>query len=136
MIQSALNTLLVLTTGDLTFESIHNLKIACRLYFVHHNMLEDEQVMKIAWGVQDPRIQNWYNANQARINALEFDKYIEELKTMWLPADWEASISARVWSLQQRDQIFWEWVVEVQGTNTLLLGTPSFLTPHQDSTLQ
>ncbi|KAG2364666.1 hypothetical protein BDR07DRAFT_1482290 [Suillus spraguei] len=54
-------------------------------------------VKKVAWGMQEPVIQDWYSNNQARLDALFFKNYMEE------------------------------WAVDIQGRNTLLRGTPSHL---------
>ncbi len=79
VLQSAANKLPTLTPGEPTLEVIRNFEICCRAYFTHKNVPKEEQVRKIAWGVQEPRIQNWYIANQDKINVLDFDDCIQQL---------------------------------------------------------
>lgn len=127
MEQTAPNRIPILTPGDLTLKALQSFEMACRAYFSTKGILESEQVERITWGIQDPRMQDWYMTNQARIDAMSFCRYLVELKRVWLPSDWERTTRAKVLSTQQGDKKFWEWVVDLQGTNLLLQGTQSYL---------
>ncbi len=81
----------------------------------------------IAWGLQDPQLQEWYITNQERINAMEFSEYMNELQDVWLPSDWERTARTKILSTPQGDRIFWEWALEMQNLNARLLGTLSHL---------
>lgn len=81
----------------------------------------------VTWGILDPYIQNWYIANQRRIDAMDFATYIAELHQVWLPADWEKRVQARVLETPQGDRVFWDWAVEIQSTNALLYDTTSLV---------
>lgn len=72
-------------------------------------------------------MQSWYMANQVRINMMTFKEYINELRNVWLPSEWEALTRSQVLASQQGGKPFWEWAIEMQGTNALLMGTQSQL---------
>lgn len=128
MEQSAPNRILIMTPGDLTPGELCSFKMACKAYFRLKEVPDNVQVERIVWGIQDPQIQSWYITNQTRIDVMSFRRYIVELKRVWLPSDWERTTRAKVLSTQQGDKIFWEWAVELQGSNVLLQGTQSHLT--------
>lgn len=79
MEQAAPNKIPIMTISDLTPENLCAFKMACRAYFQHREVPEDEQVKKVAWGIQDPQVQNWYIANQFQIDMMDFDTYMGKL---------------------------------------------------------
>ncbi len=117
----------ILSAGELTPETLRTFEMYCKAYFVQKEVLATDQVEKIALGIQDPRIQNWYMANKARINAMSFKDYIVELRRTWLPTDWEANLRACILSARQEEISFHEWALEVQAANAILQGTASYL---------
>ncbi|KIK41443.1 hypothetical protein CY34DRAFT_85364, partial [Suillus luteus UH-Slu-Lm8-n1] len=117
-----------LTPGDLTPEAIRKWEMGCRQYFKHKEVPADEQVGKVAWGMQEPSIQDWYLNDQDRMDLLTFPEYMAEFCAYWLPSDWDDVTRQKLLSSCQGDKPFSEWAVEVQSLNSLLRGTPSQLT--------
>ncbi|KAG1803252.1 uncharacterized protein BJ212DRAFT_1304647 [Suillus subaureus] len=47
-----------LTAGQITPEALHGWEMGCTQYFLHKEVKDDEEVKKVAWGMQDPIIQD------------------------------------------------------------------------------
>lgn len=55
--QLAPNKIPIMSVGDLTPGMLLNFQVACRLYLSHHQDIPpEEQVEKVAWGIQDLHI--------------------------------------------------------------------------------
>ncbi|KAG1718917.1 hypothetical protein EDD22DRAFT_792022, partial [Suillus occidentalis] len=120
-----------LTPGDITPEVLRTWEMGCRQYFKHKAVPADEQVGKVAWGMQEPAIQEWYLNDQERMDKLTFDAYIAEVRAYWLPWDWADSTRQKLLSSVQGNKAFSDWAVEVQSLNAILRGTESQLTELQ-----
>ncbi|KIK38836.1 hypothetical protein CY34DRAFT_90294, partial [Suillus luteus UH-Slu-Lm8-n1] len=117
-----------LTPGDITPEALRSWEVGCRQYFKHKAVPGEEQVGKVAWGMQEPSIQDWYINDQERMDKLSFDKYMKEVRAYWLPTDWADITRQKLLSSCQDSKAFSDWAVEVQRLNSLLRGTESHLT--------
>jgi hypothetical protein len=53
--------------------------MGCIQFFRHKDVPEDEMVGKVIWGMQDPRIQDWYLTNQEEIDVLSFKEFMAEV---------------------------------------------------------
>lgn len=126
--QPALTKPPFLTPGDITPEALRSWEMGCRQYFKHKNVPSDEQVGKVAWGMQEPLIQDWYLNDQERMDELTFTEYMAEVRAYWLPMDWADDTRQELLSSFQGNKSFSEWAVEVQNLNALLRGTDSHLT--------
>ncbi|KAG2737911.1 hypothetical protein P692DRAFT_20638613, partial [Suillus brevipes Sb2] len=117
-----------LTPGDITPEVLRNWEIGCRQYFKHKSIPAEEQVGKVAWGMQEPTVQEWYIVDQERLDKLTFDAYMAEVRAYWLPTDWADTTRQKMLSSFQGNKTFNDWAIEIQGQNALLRGTPSHMT--------
>lgn len=117
-----------LTPGDITPEVLRNWEIGCRQYFKHKGIPAEEQVGKVAWGMQEPTVQEWYIVDQERLDKLTFDAYMAEVRAYWLPTDWADTTRQKMLSSFQGNKTFNDWAIEIQGQNALLRGTPSHMT--------
>lgn len=117
-----------LTPGDITPEALRSWEVGCRQYFKHKAVPGEEQVGKVAWGMQEPSIQDWYINDQERMDKLTFVEYMKEVRAYWLPTDWADITRQKLLSSCQDSKAFHDWAVEVQRLNSLLRGTESHLT--------
>lgn len=101
--------------------------MGCTQFFIHKDVPAEEMVKKIAWGMQDPRIQDWYITRQEDLDALSFREYMVEVRSTWLPVGWADIVHRKMLASTQGQRPFSEWAIEVQSQNTLLRGTPSHL---------
>ncbi|KAG1873487.1 hypothetical protein C8R48DRAFT_746187 [Suillus tomentosus] len=114
--------------GEVTPEALRSWEMGCAQFFMHKNVAEDDMVKKIAWGMQDPRIQDWYLTNQEEMDLMTFKEYMAEVRRVWLPSGWADIVRRKMLASMQGQRPFSEWAIEVQSQNTLLRGTASHLT--------
>jgi hypothetical protein len=120
----------ILTAGAITPETVRQFENACRTFFHNkENLADADHVARMVGGLQDPLIQDWYWNNQIRFDAMSFKDFMEELRSKWLPKDWEVDVRRKLLSTKQNG-LFWEWVVRLRAWNALLRGT----THHLDET--
>ncbi|KZT18016.1 hypothetical protein NEOLEDRAFT_1152831 [Neolentinus lepideus HHB14362 ss-1] len=119
----------VLHPGEITPAALRDWAEACEAYCENKSDLKAEDyVRKIAYGMRDNRLRDWYRVNKTRLNALSLDAYIEEMKKKYLRPDWEDELRRQIFASSQGEQSFWDWQNSLQSTNCLLRGTPSHFT--------
>ncbi|KAG1804740.1 uncharacterized protein HD556DRAFT_1226393, partial [Suillus plorans] len=116
-----------LTAGQITPEALRAWEMGCMQFFLHKEVKDDEKVKKVAWGMQDPIVQDWYLNNQEEFDALSFKDYLGEVRDYWLPTDWSDSVRRKMLASVQGQRPFSEWAVDIQSQNTLLRDTASHL---------
>ncbi|KAG2138055.1 uncharacterized protein EDB93DRAFT_726219 [Suillus bovinus] len=116
-----------LTMGEVTPEALRSWEMGCAQFFMHKNVPEEDMVKKVAWGMQDPRIQDWYLMNQEEIDAMSFKKYMAEVRNIWLPLGWADTVRRKMLASTQGQRPFSEWAIDVQSQTILLRGTASHL---------
>jgi hypothetical protein len=68
-----------LMPGDVTPEVLRTWEMGCRQYFKHKDVPAKEQVSKVAWGMQEPSIQEWYLNDQEHMDTLTFEDYMAKV---------------------------------------------------------
>lgn len=68
----------------------------------------------------EPRLIAWYQAGQARIDALTLDQYLEELAKLVLEKNWAHKIRDTIISSKQGDRPFIDWKIEIENLNAIL----------------
>ena len=121
----------VLTAGIITPETARAWERACRQFFLQKNVPEGDQVKRVAWGMHDPRLQDWYLTEQEEIDKLSFAEYMSQLREKWLEADWQSKVRNRLLGTPQGVRNFYEWAIELQSVNALLRDDPSHLSLQQ-----
>lgn len=116
-----------LSAGQITPEILRAWENGCTQFFLHKEVKDDEKVKKVAWGMQDPIVQDWYLNDQAKFDALTFAEYMKEVRTYWLPTDWVDTVCRKMLASVQGQRPFSEWAIDIQSQNTLLRGTTSHL---------
>ncbi|KAG1810476.1 uncharacterized protein HD556DRAFT_1223852, partial [Suillus plorans] len=116
-----------LTAGQITPEVLRSWEMGCMQFFLHKEVQEVEKVKKIAWGMQDPIVQDWYLNNQEEFDALTFREFVTHIHEYWLPTNWADTVRRKMLSSVQGQRPFSEWAVDIQSQNTLLRDTASHL---------
>lgn len=116
-----------LSAGQITPEVLRAWENGCTQFFLHKEVKDDKKVKKVAWGMQDPIVKDWYLNDQAKLDALTFAEYMKEVRMYWLPTDWADTVRRKMLASIQGQRPFSEWAVDVQSQNTLLRGTTSHL---------
>ncbi|KAG2752641.1 hypothetical protein P692DRAFT_20724843 [Suillus brevipes Sb2] len=109
-----------LTAGELTPEVLKTFEMGCTQFFLHKDVKADEMVKKVAWGMQEPVIQDWYVTNRERIDKLTFAEYMSEVRDYWLPSGWSDIVRRKMLASTQGQRAFNEWAVDVQRQNSTL----------------
>ncbi|EJD49137.1 hypothetical protein AURDEDRAFT_162077 [Auricularia subglabra TFB-10046 SS5] len=71
----------------------------------------------------EPRLAAWYNAQQARIDALTLNEYLTELANLTLPRNWQNKLRNDILASRMDDdpaRKFLDWVVTLQNSNATL----------------
>ncbi|KAI5999101.1 hypothetical protein EDD15DRAFT_2160856, partial [Pisolithus albus] len=113
----------VLTAGDITPEALRAWELGCLNYFRQKGTAADDQVVKVAGNLLDPRIQDWYSNNGDHLMALSFTEFMTEVRKYWLPSDWAATVRQKMLSSTQGTKAFHLWAVEIESLNVLLRGS-------------
>ena len=121
----------VITSGELTPKLLADFENGCFAYFAWKDVAEDRQVMKIAWGLQDARVQVWYRTDRDKINAAGFTAFMKSIRTQWLPAGWEHNVKCLILSSSQQNLPVADWIHLLESTNAVLVSTTSHLTSDQ-----
>ncbi|KAH9918046.1 hypothetical protein B0H21DRAFT_702481, partial [Amylocystis lapponica] len=116
-----------LLAGDLTPEVVNGWKIACERHFWKVSLSEELQVSTVASRMDDPRFTVWYNAHRERLDALPFEEFIAEVRSTYLPKDWDSNIRDEVMGARQNDKPFWDWANEVQEKAAVISNMPNAL---------
>ncbi|THG93247.1 hypothetical protein EW026_g7943 [Hermanssonia centrifuga] len=101
---------------------------ACSYYFDERDIKDDKKVQKIAGGLQDPLVRDWFTNNAIRLKSLDWDTFITEFKTEWLENNWAETIRNELLRSCQKDiETFRDWTVSIEKLNAVLRGTADHL---------
>lgn len=118
----------VLTEGELSPYILTDWRTACGHFFEEKDVAEDKKVKKVVGGLRDPLISDWYANDSARLKALTFSQFFDELAENFLPEHWAEDLRNELMNSRQTDDMtFRNWVVTIEKKNAILRGTPSHL---------
>jgi len=104
--QAAPNKVPLLTAGEITPEALHTWEMGCLQFFRQKEIAAKDQVGRVAWNLQDPRVQDWYVNDSERLNALTFAAFMLEVCSYWLPSDWATMVRQKLLLSTQGDKAF------------------------------
>ena len=113
-----------LTPGKITPEVLHRWERSCKEYFRVKNVSEKKKVESVLSRLQDFRIADWAEANEATLVALNFKAFMDELRGEALEKDWDRKIKLSILASKQEERPFHEWAYEILNRNALLRGRP------------
>ncbi|TFK53310.1 hypothetical protein OE88DRAFT_1626721 [Heliocybe sulcata] len=114
----------LLLLGDLTPSVLHDWRESCEAYCYNIKDLKPEDyVKKIAYGMRDPHLCDWYRAKRTAINVMSLEEYIKEMSARFLRPGWEDDHHDTLLLVTQGDNTFWDWANHIQSENTTLLDT-------------
>jgi hypothetical protein len=121
----------LLLPGDISPAVMREYEYACLGYFDTKDIGPEKQVQKILAGLRDTRIQDWVSINREHLLGLTFAAFMAEFKSLYLPKDWEEITRIELLQMNQGNENFWNFAVQVQTKNSILLDTPSYLNKDQ-----
>ena len=92
-------------------------------YFAYKDLPEEKKVSCIAGGLQDGRIQTWYQLNHVAINAGGFTNFMTTVCANWLDPGWEQEVKLLIFSSSQGSMPVLDWIMLLECTNTLIKGS-------------
>ncbi|KAF9490447.1 hypothetical protein BDN71DRAFT_1511260 [Pleurotus eryngii] len=95
-------------------------------FFRQKSITPENRVVSIAWGMSGIHAVRWLSANSPLLDAMSWDDYKEQMRTLFLPSDWKHASHMDVLCLQQGLRSFIEFSLDMMGHNNLLAGTDSF----------
>ena len=110
----------VLTAGRITPLVLQSWSLACKQYMKHAEKDPTKIVSFVAEAMLEPRLIAWYQAGQARIDALTLNQYLEELSKLVLEKNWAHKIRDTTISSKQGDRLFIDWKIELENLNAIL----------------
>jgi hypothetical protein len=73
-------------------DMLYKFKNPCYSYFAFKEIAECKWVEKVASGLQDGQVQNWYRLDCVQIDAAGFPAFMEEVRNEWLVKGWEQKV--------------------------------------------
>jgi hypothetical protein len=104
---------------------------ACLGYFDTKDVGPEKQVQKILAGLRDTRVQDWVSINCECLLGLSFAAFMTEFKLLYLPKDWEEITCIELLQMTQDNDVFWDFAIQVQAKNSILIDTDSYLDKDQ-----
>jgi hypothetical protein len=109
----------VLSSGRVTIAAIRVFENACRRYFQHKKIEEENRVPSILYNFESSAIQSWINANQERLATMNFVEFLLEFKKKFLPRTWQDTLVSTQIALQGSVS-FLTWSESVREANAEL----------------
>ena len=111
----------MLTAGKITPISHQAWSLACKRYLKHGGKTAAEVVSFVAEGMMEPRLIQWYQASQVRIDALTLDQYLDELAGLTLDRNWAHTLREEILNSHQGSRAFIDWKIEMENLNSILV---------------
>ncbi|KZT19352.1 hypothetical protein NEOLEDRAFT_1152037 [Neolentinus lepideus HHB14362 ss-1] len=125
--QSSTKSIPFLLPGELTSTIICDWAEACELFCENQKDLKPENyVKKVAWGMQNLDMRDWYQTEKAKINAYTLPEYIEAMKSHYLRPDWDEEAHDALALSTQGLLPFAKWQTNFCVDNILLCDTPFY----------
>ena len=103
-----------LTPGKITPKILHRWEKLCKEYFRIKSIAESKKVESILSCLQDLRIADWAEANEAILKVLEFSEFMDWLKERALEKDWDHKIKLLMLWSKQGGRPFHKWAYKLQ----------------------
>ena len=87
---------LMLTNGTITPISHQAWSLACKCYLKHGGKTAAQVVSFIAEGMMQPCLIHWYQAGQARIDALTLQEYLDKVTELTLDHNWAYDLQEQI----------------------------------------
>jgi hypothetical protein len=107
----------VLSAGRVTIAAMRVFENACRRYFQHKAVAENDRVMAVIYNFESSSVQSWVNANHARLTALTFPLFMIEFKKKFLPRNWQDDLISTQIAMQGLVP-FLTWTETVREANS------------------
>jgi hypothetical protein len=115
---------LVIMAGKLTPNLLFDFENGTYSYFSFKDVKPEREVQKIAGGLQDGRIQTWYQFNYVKIDVAGFTTFMTAACESWLKPGWQQEVKLLILNLSQGTTLVTDWIMLLESTNMMLEGHP------------
>ena len=120
----------ILTAGVPTPAVLLEFEDACEDFFANAKggVTDELKVTRILPSFKDPIIRGWISSDRAHLSKLTFKAFMENLRTKFLPKEWEDELLSKILRDRLRpNQDFTSWATLLQQQNCILRNTSSQL---------
>ena len=120
----------IITAGVPTPAVLLEFEDACEDFFSNAKggVTDELKVTRILPSFKDPIIRGWISSDRAHLSKLSFKTFMENLRTKFLPKDWEDELLSKILRDRLRpSQDFMTWATLLQQQNCILRNTSSQL---------
>ena len=120
----------ILTAGVPTPAVLLEFEDACEDFFANAKggVTDELKVTRILPSFKDPIIRGWISSDHAHLSKLTFKAFMENLRTKFLPKEWEDELLSKILRDRLRpNQDFTSWATLLQQQNCILRNTSSQL---------
>jgi hypothetical protein len=110
--------------GKLTPNLLFDFENGTYSYFSFKDVKPEREVQKIAGGLQDGRIQTWYQFNYVKIDVAGFTAFMTAVYESWLKPGWQQEVKLLILNLSQGTTPVTDWIMLLESTNMMLEGHP------------
>ncbi|KAJ8694825.1 hypothetical protein PTI98_007470 [Pleurotus ostreatus] len=125
--QSAPNCPPTMGEGDVDAALLWDWFVKCENYLRHKNTAPADMVKTVAHGMGGVHAIRWLAACGPSLHKMDWDTYKEQMRSIFLPADWEYTTRMSILRMKQGLRPFIDYALDVMGKNNLLAGTDSFM---------
>ena len=111
-----------ITPGRLTPNLLFDFENGAYSYFSFKDIKAEKEVLKVAGGLQDGRIQTWYRLNRAAVDAAGLSAFMAHVRESWLEPGWEQNVKLVILASHQSTTPISNWIMLLESTNALLNG--------------
>lgn len=116
--------------GEITPKELLTFEQDCQSYFINAKgrVAMDQMVPRILNFFRDKHVRNWITTNRSNLLTLDFDDFMKQLRSEFLPKNWEEKVHAKILgSKMPKSDRFIMWARGLQAENYMLQGTSSHL---------
>lgn len=126
--QSAPNRPPTMGEGDVDPSILWDWFTKCENFLRHKGVTGLDMVKTVAYGMGGVRAIRWLAAKGPVLAAMDWDMYKTQMRTLFLPSDWEHTTRLEILRLRQPNaKPFFDFALEVMGKNNFLADTDSFM---------
>ncbi|KAF9497670.1 hypothetical protein BDN71DRAFT_1541585 [Pleurotus eryngii] len=125
--QSAPNRPPTMGEGDVDAGLLWDWFVKSENFLRHKNTPAQDMVKTVAYGMTSVHTIRWLAANGPSLPEMDWETYKEQMRTLFLPSDWEYTARMAVLRLKQGSRPFMDFALDAMARNNLLAGTVSFM---------
>ncbi|KAF9489190.1 hypothetical protein BDN71DRAFT_1401992 [Pleurotus eryngii] len=125
--QSAPNRPPTMGEGDVNAGLLWDWFVKSENFLWYKNTPSQDMVKTVAYGMTSVHAIRWLAANGPSLPEMDWETYKDQMRTLFLPSDWEYTARMAVLCLKQGSRPFMDFALDAMARNNFLTGTVSFM---------